>query len=440
MSCGAGPGYALSVDREDVDALHFGDLTARGRARLAAGDAAGAARAADGGHGAVARRAVRRLAGRRVRRRRAAPAGRGPGRRGRGRARGPTGARPAQRRGAGAGAAGGRGAAAGGLVAPAHAGALPRWTPGATRWPPAAGSARLLAEELGADPGPALRAVEAAVLAQDPALGPVRAAGVRAHGRPGSVARHILRPRWSRAARTRAWPPTRRRTPRCSAAGSRLVAALVAGWSTPRCWWCRGRAGPASPRSSAPGWCRHWPTARCRAARLAAVVVSPGRRPVDTLAELTGESPPEAPGPAGLRPVRGAVGARDATRRNGPRSSTPCSGCSTTGSSSGASRWCAATTSGGWPSTQRLTERLGGAMVLVPPLTDPELREVVSEPAGAVGTDGRAGAARRRGGRRARAGRGAAAAVHGAGRHLGAAAGTGSPWPATWRPAASPAR
>ena len=33
------------------------------------------------------------------------------------------------------------------------------------------------------------------------------------------------------------------------------------------------------------------------------------------------------------------------------------------------------------------TERLGGAFALVPPLTDPELREIVREPARTVGLD-----------------------------------------------------
>src|SRR5215218_9440286 len=40
-----GTGYSLAADREDVDALRFTDLAARGRALLAAGDAAQAVRA-----------------------------------------------------------------------------------------------------------------------------------------------------------------------------------------------------------------------------------------------------------------------------------------------------------------------------------------------------------------------------------------------------------
>ena len=71
--------------------------------------------------------------------------------------------------------------------------------------------------ELGADPGPRLRAMEAAVLAQDPALD---AAGGR------SPLRRPLADRTSRPARTRGWPPTRRPTRRCSTAG----AASSPGW------------------------------------------------------------------------------------------------------------------------------------------------------------------------------------------------------------------
>src|SRR4051795_7241757 len=43
-----GPGYALAVDRGSIDALDSGDLSARGRARLAAGDLAEAVRDLEG--------------------------------------------------------------------------------------------------------------------------------------------------------------------------------------------------------------------------------------------------------------------------------------------------------------------------------------------------------------------------------------------------------
>ena len=39
------------------------------------------------------------------------------------------------------------------------------------------------------------------------------------------------------------------------------------------------------------------------------VIVTPGREPVDVLAALTGESPPDRPGAAGVRPARGTLGA-----------------------------------------------------------------------------------------------------------------------------------
>src|SRR5215213_10027619 len=42
-----GPGYALTLDRSSIDALHVGDLAARGHALLASGDAAGALRELD---------------------------------------------------------------------------------------------------------------------------------------------------------------------------------------------------------------------------------------------------------------------------------------------------------------------------------------------------------------------------------------------------------
>ena len=77
----------------------------------------------------------------------------------------------------------------------------------------------------------------------------------------------------------------------------------------------------------------------------------------------------------------------------------------------------------------------------VPPLTDPELREIVREPAVAVGLDGRARTAGRGGRRRARPARCAAAALDRPGRHVGTAPRRRcSPSPATSRPAGWPAR
>ena len=134
------------------------------------GRPAQAARHAPPRRRAVAGRAVRRLARGALRRGGAAAAGRGPGRC-RGRAPGGAArARPARRRRPGAGAAGRRGAAAGGLVAAADARPLPRRPAGrrAGRRPPRPGPARR-----GARRGARARRcgqMEAAILAQDPAL------------------------------------------------------------------------------------------------------------------------------------------------------------------------------------------------------------------------------------------------------------------------------
>ena len=71
-------GYALALEREQLDATAFADLAARGRALLSAGDAAGGRRAAATGAGPLARPPVRRLAGRTRPRRRAGAAGGDP--------------------------------------------------------------------------------------------------------------------------------------------------------------------------------------------------------------------------------------------------------------------------------------------------------------------------------------------------------------------------
>ena len=203
----------------------------------------------------------------------------------------------------------------------------------------------LLAEELGAEPGPALRAAEAAVLAQDPSLDPLGSAGRL----PRTPARRRVLPVQG-AGRL----PGRRRR-RSSTAGSGSSRALVApARRRTGCSSSPGRAAPGSRRPCGPAWSPPWPVAHSPAARPgSAVIVTPGRAPVDALAPLTGDPPPadrvllvcdqfeELWAPGG-RP-RGAR----------PRSSTPSWGCSTTGSSSAASWSSAATTSVGWPSTPR---------------------------------------------------------------------------------------
>ena len=360
----------------------------------------------------LARRALRRLAGRLVRRRRAAAAGRGPDRRRDRAARGP--ARPgrARRRGRGGRAAAGRGPAAGGVVAAARAGAVPRRPAGRRARGGRRGPAPVLVEELGAEPGPRLRAVEAAVLAQDPALdlpaspSPVSRPSSGRRGLPVQGAGHL--------------PGGRRRAvPRPEPGGH---PAGGAGWSTRRCSWCPGRAAPASPPLVRAGLVPALAGgALPGSAAWQAVVVTPGPRPVDALAALTGDRPARRAGPAGLRPVRGALGARGGPGRSGPPSSTPSSACSTTAIVVRCVAVVRGDHVGRLAEHAAFTERLGAALVLVP-----------------AADRGRAARGRPRAGGRGRPDRGRpssstpswptsagrpacpAAAVDGAGRHVGA--------------------
>ena len=341
-----GTGYALAADRTDVDALQIVDLAARGRARLRSGDPPrrrGCSSTAlalwrgepygdwpDASFADAERRRLAEVRTGAVDRAAGGPAGAGRARR--------------RRRGGSSGCVAEdplqeewwrllvlalyRGGRQGDALAARGAGARgPRRAAGR------------------ASPDPRLRAMEAAVLAQDPALD-LPAVAVPARQPPAA--------RTSPPARTRGWPPTRRRTPRCSTAG--------AGWS-PAWWAARRRAAArgvrverrrqvlARPGRSGPGARRR---RRCRAARRGRpVVVTPGRGRWTRWRGLTGDRPAERAVAPRLRPVRGAVGARNRPRRNGRRSSTRSSDCSTTGSSSGASRSCGATTSAGWPSTRR---------------------------------------------------------------------------------------
>ena len=180
----------------------------------------------------------------------------------------------------------------------------------------------LLAEELGRRPGPALRAMEAAILAQDPALD---AAPGRAPRRQ-TAASTVGAPRSDRA-RTRGWPPTRSRTHRCSTGGAASWRRWWRGWSTHPSSWSRGRAARASPRSSGPVWSRRWPAARSRAvaawrAGRRHPRAAPGRRP-------RGADRRGAPGrarPAGRATSSRSSGRPGSTPPSGPRSSTPSSG------------------------------------------------------------------------------------------------------------------
>jgi DNA-binding SARP family transcriptional activator len=224
----------------------------------------------------------------------------------------------------------------------------------------------VLADELGADPGPGLRAVEAGVLAQDPALDAPLAPA--ATGSP----RHDV--------------------PTCPYKGlatyepadaelfhgrSRVVAQLVGRLVDTPLLVVSGSSGagkssvvragvvPAIGAGALPGSGSWMP-----------VIVTPGRHPVDVLASLTGESPPTSPvflvvdqfeelWAPGVDPGERAafldaiLGLLD----------------------DGIVVRCVAVVRG--DHVGRLAEhaafieRLGAAIVLVPALTDPELREVV---------------------------------------------------------------
>ena len=118
--------------------------------------------------------------------------------------------------------------------------------------------------------------------------------------------------------------------------------------------------------------------------RWRAVVVTPGRRPLDALAGLAGDRAAEPPVAAGLRPVRGALGTG-----SDPADRTAFLDALLGLLDDGVVVRCVAVVRG--DHVGRLAEhagfveRLGSALVLVPPLTDGELREVVQGPAAAVG-------------------------------------------------------
>lgn len=147
---------------------------------------------------------------------------------------------------------------------------------------------RVLAEDLGADPGPRLRAMEAALLAQDPALdGP----GV-APPRPAGGARQpdvAVCPYKGLATYEAADAALFHGRDRVVAhLVGRLVDAPVAVVSGPsgagKSSLVRAGLVPALTGGALPG-----------SGAWRAVVVTPGRRPVDALAGLTGQAPPAEP-------------------------------------------------------------------------------------------------------------------------------------------------
>ena len=214
---------------------------------------------------------------------------------------------------------------------------------------------------------------------RDPGAGPGARAPPTAH-RNWSVRR---RPRRTAPARTRAWPPTSRKTRPSSTAGG----ASSRAWSPSRRRDRPGRlrverrgqssavrAGlvPALAAGALPG-SRAWQT----------VIVTPGRAPVDALASLTGDTPPAGPvllvcdqfeelWAPGVDPAE-RTAFLDAVL-----------GLIDDGIVVRSSLSCAATTWGGLRSTRPLPS--GSAAPWSRPCADRrELREVVREPAAAAG-------------------------------------------------------
>ena len=375
-----GAGYSLAADRDDVDALRFTDLAARGRAMLVAGDAAAAVRAlsaaldlwrgepyGDWPDAAFADTERRRLAEVRA------------------------GAVTALLE---ARLALGEDAEVVPELEQRLAGdplqeewwrllvlALYRCGRQGDALAAAQRARRVLAEELGTDPGPRLRAVEAAVLAQDPTLTLPAPAAPSA-----SPPSDVLLPDVATC------PYKGLATYEAADAAlfhgrGRLVTHLVARLVDAPLLVVSGPSGagkssvvraglaPALARNALPG-SAGWRT----------VVLTPGRRPVDALAELTGETPPDAPvllicdqfeelwapdvdpaeRAAFLDTVLGLLADGIVVR-------------------------CVAVVRGDHVGLlaehTALAERVGSGMVLVPSLTDDELREVVVEPAAAVGLE-----------------------------------------------------
>jgi DNA-binding SARP family transcriptional activator/WD40 repeat protein len=370
-----GSGYALSVDRCELDTLALADLTARGRAALAAGDPAGAVEVLTGALGLwrgepyadwpdcpFTHAERRRLTEVRE-----------------GALTALFEARLAQ-------------GEAAGLVpdlerAIAEQPLREEWWRllvlalyRSGRQADALGAARrargVLAEELGADPGPALRAVEAAVLGQDPSLdaapGPPRPAPAPAPAASGACPYMGLR-------------AYRAEDADLFAGRERVVATLVARLVDAPLMAVSGPSGagkssvvraglvPALAAGALPGSAGWRP-----------VVLMPGRHPVDALAELTGEDPPPCPvllvcdqfeelWAPGVDPAERSVFLDTLLALL----------------DDGAVVRCVVVVRG--DAVGRLAEhhgfveRLGSALVLVPPMTDPELRAVVRDPAAAVG-------------------------------------------------------
>ena len=374
-----GTGYALTVDRSSIDRLAIGDLAARGHARLASGEPEEAERQlaaavdlwrgepyADWPDAAFAEVERRRL--------------------------------DEVRAGAVAGLLEAR------LQLGRHATVLPElerlvasdplredwWRLlllalyRAGRQADAMAAARrvraLLADQLGASPGPALRAMEAAVLAQDPALEPAPRPRVRPVDPEAPDAARGCCPYKGLAAYQVG-------DAALFHGRGRLVVGLVAQLVDTPLLVVSGPSGagkssavraglvPALGDGALPG-SQTWRT----------LIVTPGRAPVDVLAPLTGDAPPADPvllvcdqfeelwspridpveRTAFLDTVVGLIDDGIVVR-------------------------CVVVVRGDHVGRlaehAAFTERLGATFALVPPVTDPELREIVREPARTVGLE-----------------------------------------------------
>jgi DNA-binding SARP family transcriptional activator/WD40 repeat protein len=236
---------------------------------------------------------------------------------------------------------------------------------------------RVLAEELGTDPGPRLRAVEAAVLAQDTSLDRPLARVPHA----GPLARDVATCPYKGLA---TYQPAdaalfHGRTRLVSHLVARLVDAPLLVVSGPsgagKSSVVRAGLLPALARDALPG-----------SAGWRAVVLTPGRRPVDTLTELTGEAPPGGP-------VLLVCDQFEELWAPGvdPAERTAFLDTVLGLLADGIVARCVVVVRGDHVGLlaehTALAERVGSGVVLVPSLTGDELHEVVVAPAAAVGLD-----------------------------------------------------
>jgi DNA-binding SARP family transcriptional activator/WD40 repeat protein len=244
----------------------------------------------------------------------------------------------------------------------------------------------LLAEELGVDPGPGVRRLEQAILDHDPMLDPIENGRIQ----PAPTSASLPDPAQSAAAAPGVCPYRGLAAYQASDAAlfrgrQRLVTDLVRRLVDTRVLVVSGPSGagksslvragliPALASGGLPG-SSSWP----------AIVLTPGGNPVDALADLTGQPGPPAPvvlvcdqfeelwapgtdaaeRDAFLDTLLGLIDDEVVAR-------------------------CVAVVRGDHVGRlaehAAFAERLAGALVLVPPLTDPELRDVVTEPARAAG-------------------------------------------------------